>query len=44
MQVTPDGSYAAFITPSQVTSYDNAGKGQMYRYEAASEQADLRLL
>ncbi len=36
MQVTPDGAYAAFITPSQVTSYDNDGRGLMYRYEAAN--------
>ena len=38
MQVTPDGSHVAFITPSQITSYDNAGKGQMYRYETATDR------
>jgi hypothetical protein len=38
MQVTPDGKYAGFITPSRVTSYDNAGKAEMYRYSAASGQ------
>ena len=38
MQVTPSGSHIAFITASQVTSYDNAGKGQMYRYETATDR------
>ncbi len=38
MQVTPDGKYAGFITPSQVTSYDNAGKAEMYRYSAETGQ------
>ncbi len=34
IQVTPDGQYTGFITPSKVTSYDNAGKAEMYRYSA----------
>jgi hypothetical protein len=38
IQVTPDGKYAGFITPSKVTSYDNAGKAEMYRYEPDSGQ------
>jgi hypothetical protein len=38
MQVTADGRFAAFITASRVTSYDNAGKGEMYTYEPATER------
>jgi hypothetical protein len=38
MQVTPDGAHAAFITPSPITSYDNAGKGQMYTYEPSTDR------
>ena len=32
MQVTPDGSHMAFVTTSQVTSYNNAGHTEMYTY------------
>jgi hypothetical protein len=38
MQVSPDGKHAAFITPSKLTSYDNAGKEEMYTYEPATER------
>jgi hypothetical protein len=37
IQVTPSGSHAAFVTASQLTSYDNAGKEMMYVYDAATE-------
>ena len=38
LQVTPDGHYAAFVTASQITSYDNAGHGEMYRYDAVADR------
>jgi hypothetical protein len=34
MEVTPDGSYMAFVTASPVTSYDSGGRLEMYRYES----------
>jgi hypothetical protein len=37
-QVTPDGRYAAFLTTTRLTPYDNAGYGEMYRYNADTEQ------
>ena len=36
MQVTPDDSFMAFVTASQITQYDNAGHLEMYRYNPAS--------
>lgn len=36
MQVTPDGAFAAFITRSRLTSYDNGGYEEMYRCERDS--------
>jgi hypothetical protein len=33
MQVTPDGTHMAFVVQSKITSYDNAGKGEMYTYD-----------
>ena len=36
MQVTPDDSYMAFMTASQVTQYDNAGHLEMYKYNPAT--------
>ncbi len=36
MQVTPSDSFAAFITASQVTQYENAGHLEMYRYNPAT--------
>jgi hypothetical protein len=38
IQVSPEGKHAAFITPSKLTSYDNAGKEEMYMYEPATEK------
>ena len=38
MQVTPDDSYMAFVTASQITGYDNAGHLEMYRYHPATRQ------
>jgi hypothetical protein len=34
--VTPDGSDLVFDSVSQLTSYDNAGRGELYRYDAPS--------
>jgi hypothetical protein len=34
LQVTPNGRYAAFITTSRLTSFDNQGVAEMYRYNA----------
>jgi hypothetical protein len=36
IQVSPDGSRAAFITASQLTAYDNDGKSEMYSFNADS--------
>ncbi len=44
MQVTPDGSRVAFLTSSQMTGYNSVGTRQMYTYDPATEQDDLRLL
>ena len=38
LQVTPDGHYAAFVTTSRLTAYNNAGHAEMYRYNAETEQ------
>jgi hypothetical protein len=40
IEVTPDGEWAAFITASQLTTYENEGNEEMYRYNAETE--DLR--
>jgi hypothetical protein len=34
LQVTPNGRYVAFVTTTQLTSYDNHGYAMMYRYDA----------
>ncbi len=36
LQVTPNGRFAAFITTTQLTTYDNHGFAEMYRYDADS--------
>jgi hypothetical protein len=36
MEVTPSGDHMAFVTASRLTSYDNAGHGEMYSYSPAS--------
>ncbi len=38
MQVTPDGSRMAFVTASQVTQYDNAGRLEMYTFDPATRK------
>ena len=40
MEISPDDSHMAFLTSSQVTSYDNAGHSEIYLYTPAS--GDLR--
>jgi hypothetical protein len=35
-RVTPDGGTVLFASQAQLTSYDNAGQGELYRYDAAS--------
>jgi len=35
MEVTPNGDHMAFITPSQVTAYENHGFLEMYSYDPA---------
>ncbi len=37
LQVTPDGKFAAFVTTSRLTAYDNEGHAEMYRYDAEAE-------
>jgi hypothetical protein len=38
MNITPDDSYMAFLTASQVTSYENEGKPELYRYTPSSDE------
>jgi hypothetical protein len=38
LQVTPDGRFAAFVTTSRLTAYDNEGFAEMYRYDADTEK------
>jgi hypothetical protein len=38
IQVSPDGAHMALLTKSQLTSYDNGGKSEMYSWEPASEK------
>jgi hypothetical protein len=33
LEVSPDGNYAALLTKSRLTAYDNATASQMYRYD-----------
>jgi hypothetical protein len=40
MQVTPDGAYAAFISRSRLTPYDNQGQLEMYLYTRAENRID----
>src|SRR5690606_13595142 len=40
MQVTPDGRFAAFVTKSRVTSFDNEGQAMMYRYDAERDRLE----
>ncbi|HXR22228.1 MAG TPA: hypothetical protein VN786_06720, partial [Acidimicrobiales bacterium] len=35
-EVTPDGSDLVFDSDSQLTAYDNAGRAELYRYDAPS--------
>jgi hypothetical protein len=36
INVSPDGRHMAFITKTRLTGYDNAGKSEMYLYDAAA--------
>jgi len=36
MQISPDGRWASFLTAARLTSYDNEGWRQMYRFNADS--------
>ncbi len=38
IQVSADGRFAAFVTRSRLTGYDNAGHAEMYRYDAQAEE------
>jgi hypothetical protein len=38
MQVTPTGDHMAFVTASQITSYNNAGHLEMYTYQPSTEK------
>src|SRR5262249_30708188 len=33
LQVTPDGNFLAFVATSRLTSYNNEGFGEMYRFD-----------
>ena len=43
-QISPDGAHAAFLTKSQLTSYDNDGFDEVYTYEPDTRKTDMRLL
>jgi hypothetical protein len=36
IQVSPDGSHAAFVTASKLTSYENAGYEEMYSFDPST--------
>ncbi len=36
IQVSPDGSHAAFVTTAKLTAYDNAGFDEMYSFDPAT--------
>jgi hypothetical protein len=36
IQVSPDGSHAAFVTKAQLTSYDNGGFKEMYSFDPST--------
>ena len=36
IQVSPDGSHAAFVTDAQISAYDNAGFREMYGFNVAT--------
>jgi sugar lactone lactonase YvrE len=38
IQVTPDGRFAAFLTASPLTNYDNGGQEMVYRFDAEHEE------
>ena len=38
LQVTPNGHYAAFVTTTKLTPYDNQGYAEMYRYDAETRK------
>jgi hypothetical protein len=38
LQITPDGRYVAFVTTTRLTSYDNQGYAEMYRYDAETRR------
>ncbi len=40
MQVTPNGDYAAFISKSRLTPYDNAGHAELYLYSRGENRLD----
>ena len=38
MDVSPNGEHMAYVSPDQLTSYDNKGYEEMYTYEPATEK------
>jgi hypothetical protein len=38
IETTPDGAHMAFISTTRLTSYDNVGKAEMYRYDPSARQ------
>jgi hypothetical protein len=38
MDVSPSGEHMAFVSPDQLTSYDNKGYDEMYAYDPATEK------
>ncbi len=44
INVAPDGLHMAFITKARLTSYDNAGKSEMYSFDIVRDEDLLRLM
>jgi Tol biopolymer transport system component len=41
VRATPDGRYLAFVSSAQLTSYDNKGHAEIYRYDAQAQAEPL---
>ena len=44
INVSPDGSNMAFITKTRLTAYDNAGYSEMYLYDPAARDDQVRFM
>ena len=44
INISPDGAHMAFITKTKLTAYDNTGHAEMYLYDPAAADDQVRLL